>query len=371
MAPLNPPSWLQAGTYPARLDRLAAAATLPPLHGVGPLAVRSGVRPSPGNTALQVTQRATPGMVVTVSAGVAFVQAASATGGVYTVSNDAPYDVTITGAHATLGRRDLIIARVYDSEASGSANQWTLEVVTGTPASSPVAPAVPPAAIPLAMVTVNAAASSITNANITDQRAFVAALGGAIPAPASALPANPHPGMAAYDLTNLLPLWHNGTGWVGWRNEGYQTAAGVASILAAYAPSYAADEGGNRTVSAAAAWLDYTAAPSLNVTVPASGKLLISWGFSGWNSNSADSTLRVAPQISGANTVPPSTGYSACVAGPAVANSLTPSQSASRTKLYTGLTAGPTTVKLMGRLSSGTTATHQITDSWLCVQPVW
>lgn len=219
MAPINPPQYLQAGTYSARSDRLLMAASMSPNHGVGPLAMRSGVRPTPGNAGLAVAQRTTPAMFVTIADGMAWIQSSSISGGGYMVVNDAPQDVAITAAHATLGRRDLIIARVYDAEISGSSSLWTLEVVTGTPSASPAVPATPSGALPLATIVVNAAASTIVNGNITDSRVYTTSLGGTIPAPAASLPANPYRGMAAYDTTSLKPTWYNGTAWQTWTDD--------------------------------------------------------------------------------------------------------------------------------------------------------
>lgn len=231
MTALNPPTYLAAGTYSARYDRLMLASLLTPQHGTGALAIRPGVRPSPGGAALAVSQRATPAMFVTVAAGTCYIQSPSATGGSYICHNDAPVDVAISASHATLGRRDLVVARVYDAEISGTTNAWALEVVTGTAAGSPVTPATPSGAIPLAVVQVNAGTSTITNSNITDSRSFTAAVGGTIPAPATAMPANPHTGMAVYDTTNAVPKWWNGAAWRSWADEGYTTTAGVNAIL--------------------------------------------------------------------------------------------------------------------------------------------
>lgn len=233
MAPINPPTFLQAGTYSARLDRLSQAALL---HGdptTGALAVRGGVRPSPSNAGLLVTQRASPAMFVTVAAGTAYVPTQSAVGGCYVFHNDASYDVAISTAHATLGRKDLIIAKVADAEYSGVSNLATLEVVTGTPAGSPVLPATPAGSVALAQVQVNAAASTITNANITDLRTYTTALGGTIPAPTTARPSNPYRGMAIYDTTAQKPFWYNGTTWLSWSDENFLTTSDLATYLAA------------------------------------------------------------------------------------------------------------------------------------------
>lgn len=233
MAPINPPTYLQAGTYSARLDRLSQAAMLAPQHGSGALAIRGGIQPTPANAGLQVTQRASPAMFVTVGAGVAFIPASSAIGGCYVLNNDAAYDVAIASSHPTLSRRDLIVARVYDSEYSGSSNIAALEAITGSPAGSPVLPATPPGAVALAQVQVNAGASTITNARITDLRSYTTALGGTIPCPSTERPSQPYEGMAIYDTTNNRPQWWNGSSWHSYSDESYLTTSDLASYLAA------------------------------------------------------------------------------------------------------------------------------------------
>lgn len=81
--------------------------------------------------------------------------------GTYYAIGAAASAVTIADAHATLNRIDLVTMKVSDR---------TIDKVTGAPASSPVAPAVPSGYIPLASVLVDAAASGIANAKITDIR---------------------------------------------------------------------------------------------------------------------------------------------------------------------------------------------------------
>lgn len=370
MAELNPPTWLQAGTYPARLDRLMLAALTTPDPGTGALAARGGVRPAPA-TALQVTQRTTPTMGVTVAAGMAVVPAPSATGGCYVVVADSATNLNIGTAHASLARRDLVCARVRDSEFSGVTNAWSLEVIAGTPAGSPVLPATPSGAIPLAQVQVNAAATTITNSNITDLRTFTVPLGGVLPVLTTGRPATPYKGQAIYETNTNRPAWWNGSGWHSWDDEGYLTASDVATLLAAFTPKYAADEGGQRTINTSGSWLDYSSAPSVSVTVPSSGRVMAIWGFNGWNNNTQQSTIRVVPVASGANLISPSIDASACVAGPVGTGSSDPGSTATRTKLWTGLAPGNTTFKLQARISSGNNTTHSINDSFLYVAPVF
>jgi hypothetical protein len=59
---------------------------------------------------------------------------------------------------------------VNDAYYTGSLNNVVLQVVAGTPAGSPVAPATPANSISLATVAVAAGATALTTANITDTR---------------------------------------------------------------------------------------------------------------------------------------------------------------------------------------------------------
>jgi len=75
----------------------------------------------------------------------------------------------ITAAHATLARRDLVVVR-----ADFVNNKIVNDVITGTPASTPVNPQVTRNTsiweIPVAIVTVAAAASTVSAANVLDAR---------------------------------------------------------------------------------------------------------------------------------------------------------------------------------------------------------
>lgn len=157
MTVISVPLWLQGGTYAADDDRALLRA----------LVKAAGVVVA--GTDLLVTQNGTPNMSVNVNSGRAFVQRTSATD-FYLVENDALFNLTISAADPTNPRRDLIVARVYDAAFSGALNQATVEVVTGTPAGSPVDPTVPSNSYVLARVAVAAAAASVVTANITDLR---------------------------------------------------------------------------------------------------------------------------------------------------------------------------------------------------------
>lgn len=155
----NPPVWMDGTTVPGEdLRRLTTAL------------MSDGVAKA---SALAVSEKSgTPNMSVDVAAGAAFVLGTNQTyQGTYFVENRATVNKTISAAHPTNGRIDLVVARVRENlYDSGGVDAWDIYVVTGTPAGSPVAPAVPDNCLLLATVNVAAAASSILNANITSAR---------------------------------------------------------------------------------------------------------------------------------------------------------------------------------------------------------
>jgi hypothetical protein len=178
MTIVNPVSYLHnRADHTAQTDRLGLNALLMGGPATSPPSWRQGAL---GASDFKVVAQATPNMTVAVGGGQAFVNQAAAIGGAYAVTNDAPVNVTITAAHASLPRRDLVILRVEDSFYTGAVNQGSLQVITGTASSTPTDPAVTGNYIVLARVTVAAAATSITNGAITDLRPRTNAVGGSI-----------------------------------------------------------------------------------------------------------------------------------------------------------------------------------------------
>jgi len=154
----TPPSWLQNGSHPAENDRL----TMQAYWAV------TGVRRT-GD--LAVTQNSPTGMSVLVATGWAVVIGTTTSNmGAYTVYNDASAVATITAADPTNPRIDRVCLTVNDSAYSGAVNNVAINVVAGTPAGSPTAPATPANSISLATVAVAAGATTIVTANITDTR---------------------------------------------------------------------------------------------------------------------------------------------------------------------------------------------------------
>lgn len=221
MAERNPPVWTQTGSHPSDLARqmIKSLLQIPTSYNGG--IVSSGD--------LAVSQNGTPNMSVNVATGMGFVFGTEATGqGAYHVYNDATKNITIAAADATNPRKDRIIARIKDQSYSGAVSTFSLEVVTGTPAASPAEPTLPANSFELALVNVAAAATSITNANITDRRTRAAGLGGTFTS--VAIPSGPATGSLWSRISNDVGeglLLQNSAGqmrqiWnMPWGNLGY------------------------------------------------------------------------------------------------------------------------------------------------------
>lgn len=161
MALRTPPSWLQNGSHPAENDRLSMQAIF----------ATTGII---GSSSLAVSANSPVGMSVRVASGwAAIVGTTQANMGVYTVYNDATQVLTITTADPTNPRIDRIVATVQDAYYTGAFNDVIFQVVAGTPAGSPVAPATPANSISLATVAVGAAVTQINTGDITDTRTTV------------------------------------------------------------------------------------------------------------------------------------------------------------------------------------------------------
>jgi hypothetical protein len=157
----TPPSWLQNGSHPAENDRLTTQA----------LWATTGIINA---ASLEVTQNSPAGMSVIVGSGwAAIVGTTQANMGTYVGYNDASVVLGVTTADPTNPRIDRVCMTVNDAYYTGSLNNVVLQVVAGTPAGSPTAPATPANSISLATIAVAAGTTAITNANITDTRVLV------------------------------------------------------------------------------------------------------------------------------------------------------------------------------------------------------
>ncbi len=165
MALRTPPSWLQAGSHPAENDRNYTKAFI----------VSEGItRP----TDLAVT--AAGGMNLSVALGWAFINGTvTASQGTYQVYNDAATTLLVAPANPTNPRIDRVVITVNDSAYGAVSDNAVLQIITGTPAASPSAPAVPANSLSLATVAVAAGATSINSGNITDTRVLAVTIAGA------------------------------------------------------------------------------------------------------------------------------------------------------------------------------------------------
>lgn len=239
------PGWLQnAGSVHTaeQLRNYTLALLVAGAQGATSLQPRGGVSPALGNK-LAVTQTGSPSMAVLVRSGECVIPGTEgAKQGGYGAGNDADVTLAIAAAHATLARIDIVIFRVRDTFYSGGVDSAVLEVVTGTPAGSPSAPATPANSLLLAQVAVGAAVSSIVNANITDTRIWLTSLGGIVPVASQA------------QQDALLPLYDGLSIW--------RTDTDVFSIYngTAYV-----------TMGSNAAWTSYSPAWTSSGTAPAIG----------------------------------------------------------------------------------------------------
>lgn len=139
-----------------------------------------------GANPLQVTEANPPAMAVRVNNGLAFIQ------GRFVRVYGGPISLSLAASDPSNPRIDRIVARV-----NLSTNASEVVVKTGTPAASPTPPSLQRDGtiweISLAQVRVNAGATSVSNADITDERGDATVCGYALP---KALSYHDHTGQA-------------------------------------------------------------------------------------------------------------------------------------------------------------------------------
>lgn len=221
MTAVSPPFVLQAGSHPASTVRQMLQAVTGSPFG----AFAGGMQPTTGGgghavcspTDLLTTQNGTPNMSVNVAGGMALVRGTESTHqGVHSFYNDGTVNLAVSAADPTNPRRDAVAVRVRDAAYSGASNDVALVVVTGTPAASPSDPTLPANTLVLDRVAVAAAATSITNANITRLAPRAAALGGCVTCTSTTRPTGAalYSGLDIYEIDTNRALTYDGTGWV-------------------------------------------------------------------------------------------------------------------------------------------------------------
>jgi ubiquitin-protein ligase len=213
MAVTTPPIALQnaGATHTAETHRNAYSVAISGARAAASLVPRGGVHPALGKM-MAVTQQGSPTMGITVGSGVCAVAGTEgASQGAYYCLAQSDTNISVTAAHASLARIDIVVARVQDSAYSGAVNSFTLEVVAGTPSGSPAVPTVPNNSMVLAHIAVAANATQIVNANITDKRPYIGM--GILPVATSAdLPTVTFDGMFAFDRATDTLYWADTAG---------------------------------------------------------------------------------------------------------------------------------------------------------------
>lgn len=227
MTLLNPPGWIQAlSTHTAaQMRTYLASLQAGTFSSSTTLRALGGVHPTFGNQFV-VNQAGSPNMTVLVASGACSVPGSESTSqGNYFVVNDASITLSVAAAHATLARIDIVVVNVRDAQYSGANNDAQCQVITGTPASSPVAPTAPANSITIAQIAVGAAVTSIVDANITDTRIYMAAIGGVINA------TNQASRPTSSQITQGQLVWTNADDklWI-WDNTEYHELARVNDV---------------------------------------------------------------------------------------------------------------------------------------------
>lgn len=211
MALTGPPLVEQSGSHSGAKFRQFLE-TLLPQPGVG------------GSLDCQVKQRVTPGQGALVSTGgIWLLGTSNAVQGHYFDFNDADVDVPAPAADGAQARIDRLVYRVRDPDFQPGTPPSAFEWVTGT-AGSGTPPSLPSDAVSLAQVNRPAANNTITNAQITDERKFAAAVGGVIPCTSGSRPTNRPAGQLIYESdTGAVLVWDGAV----WRNPVARSTAAL------------------------------------------------------------------------------------------------------------------------------------------------
>ena len=206
----QPPIWLQNGVYSARLDR-----------NLIDLFFTEGVL-APGAGDFEVTQTSPVSNSVNIAAGRAIVTGDDeADQGKYLVKSTGVLSLALNAAPVSDARIDLVYLRVNDSTAGGPAgDNGTVEFVEGTASVTPVAPATPTTAIPLAEILRTAGDTYIDTAMITDVRVassgqqFTVRSNFEILTTAQRLALTPYAGETVFDSDDAIVYTYDGANWV-------------------------------------------------------------------------------------------------------------------------------------------------------------
>ncbi|MBT2445912.1 hypothetical protein J7F03_02160 [Streptomyces sp. ISL-43] len=371
-------SWLSPTGQTRENTRVSQIGATTPIN---PQQARSGILPGSYGGQHRVSGFWTDGasaMTLNVSNGRAVIQGLHAQG-FYQVTLDGGAVLTVADGDAQYGRVDLLVLRVYDAsyDTSGK-NEAAVEIIRGTPAATPVAPATPPLSLPLYEIAVPAGASAgkggiVWNGALKDLRTTTVAIGGIVPAFGDT-GAGAYPGQYQDGAAAVLQRW-DGSAWVpypsalgGIAPKGALTTAsyvgqyrdtpqrvlqrwnGTAWLPAFPGPLFAENlDAGFTTSTTYSQTLQDTSVAQVQITFPApvSGAVLLTYGARmGPVGNAAAAAFTSVRVTQGATEIwAPDDERGVCTAGD-------PATSASTTTRLAGLTADlPYTVTLMHRVS--------------------
>lgn len=223
-------------TYAANDLRLMLSAMGGSTGGPGnPLGVASGVRPGVGQP---MAVAVASGLSVTVNTGYCIIQASSAlNAGVYEAIIDSAATLTCTAADPTNPRIDSVCVMITDGGTSSSTA--VVEIVPGTPASSPSAPSLPSNSLLLCNITVAANATTLTSGNLSDQRQYYVAAGGIRPVTSSSFYPTVGSGTQfLFDMTTMRLKWFNGTTTLAPKTAAFATVASTPGSVTANTTTY-------------------------------------------------------------------------------------------------------------------------------------
>lgn len=170
MTLVSPPGWLQnvGAINTAQHLRNYEFAALPGISG--PIRPAGGVNFSRAGQ-LRVIPTDPFSMNVQVQSGVGVIPGTEANlQGGYAFINDSTVVLPIDAADPSEDRVDLVVARIRDSQYSGVTDSVTLEIIKGTPATTPVFASIPSNCLPLAGVYVGVGYTDIWDTDIVDRR---------------------------------------------------------------------------------------------------------------------------------------------------------------------------------------------------------
>lgn len=239
---------------------------------------RSGIRPGSGGYGVTVS-----GTTITVTTGVMIV--AGPTGeGVYRCPLASDFTLTLTAAHATLSRVDLVYLRVWDNDLDGT-GLYKFEPVylAGVASSTPSAPTIPSGQTGIELATISVPPSGGGSPSVSQTiRPYTVAPGGILPA--STAPDSPYTGQY-YDDGTFLRRFAGST----WR------------IVSPILPSIS-NQASSPSTYTAGTFADFTSGQwsPITVSVPPSGMVAISIGAAVRNTNTTTSTGWAAWRATGA-----------------------------------------------------------------------